>query len=276
MPFKFTINDISLKKEDIIKIIDLIYKKQLNKNKKIKGIVTLLQKNFWLLDDFNLIEKNMLEKIYLLFVDFGAIKTIRFLGVLYWQRKDYEKSFKMYEKSFENGEIESAFDIGEFYYIGHYVKQNFDTALFYFTQYFDKFSNVSKSSALNNIEHILINHKYKISEEWKINYYNFISQQSERKNIEEIATLINFRLAKCLYRGIGTQKDFDGALSIIHKLSQKGYQPAKNFKSSFNKKYLQQFYLKHTQNILEKYSEHISNEDYLDLCNTNKYFFESL
>lgn len=238
---KQILNDICLSNDDIIKIIDLVYKKELNKNKKIKDIVTVLEK-FFIIKDENSFENNVLEKIYLLFVDFGSIKPFENLAHIYWNKKDYEKSFKMFKKSFISGQIESAFDIGEFYYRGYYVENNIYIALFYFTQYFDKFSNKNKIKALHFISDMDINPPYKISKAWKKKYYNFLSQQSERNNVEEIANLINLRLAHYLYLGIGTQKDFDGALSILHKLCQKGYQPAKILLKSFYTNYKLHYY----------------------------------
>jgi hypothetical protein len=39
---------------------------------------------------------------------------------------------------------------------------------------------------------------------------------------------------------------------------------------------LQKFYLSYIQNIIDDCSEKISNQQYLELCNINKYLFESL
>lgn len=238
------ISKFDLDNYEILKIIDLIYKFNFQNNNNISNIVKVLE-NQWFLQ--NLKNYDIEENMYLLFVHHGFfIKTL---------------------ESFNCGKYHYAYDLGKFYYDG----KCFDMSLFYFTGYFDHIHN--KTKAIDYIVKMI----YDSIKEIKETIFTFFSVQSEKNHEEEIKNTINYNLAKCFFYGSGTQIDKYNALCIIDKLCKKGYEPAKEFKQNFPKKDLQKFYISpHIQNMIDEFSDKISNEQYLELCNTNKNLFETL
>lgn len=213
------IRDYDLDQNEILKIIDFIYKFNFHKDNKISYIVKHLEYYWFRYNIEQSINYNELEKLYLLFIEHGS-------GLINSLQK------------FNSGHYNYAYDIGKYYYInnnGSY--KNFKIYYFYFTRYFNYILDEHKIEVIYYIVNML---KY-LDSEWRQNIFTFFSQQSEINHKEIVKNEIELRLAECLFYGYGTQPDQDRALCIVDKLAKKGYQNAQKFYS----KILSHLFLSH-------------------------------
>lgn len=170
--------------------------------------------------------RTLVEYVYDVAVKEGDARHINNFGVLYYDgrigEQDFNKAAYFYEKAAELGDPNAVDSLGYIYYYGRTGEVDYEKAYLWFS----KGSAVYGSSTAT----------YKLGDMFKNGYYvkkDLVAafncyQRAEKLERDccyesiDVGPMpdINFRLAECYHKGIGTDIDLDKALAYYQKAEQ--------------------------------------------------------
>ncbi|MCM1235595.1 MAG: sel1 repeat family protein [Ruminococcus flavefaciens] len=148
----------------------------------------------------------------------NVVDIQEWLGILYEENKEYEKSFEWYMKAADNGSAVGQTNVGLAYRSGSGVRKNFAKAY----DYFKKAAKGGNGEAMNQLGLMFDN-----GEHVQQNYCQAVRWY--QKAVEQGFLPAKYNLALCYYYGTGVEEDEDYARYLLEELAEEGNESAQKF-----------------------------------------------